>query len=119
MTSHYVLVLLVAALASARTYRLLTIDDIMIPVRNVVYRGPQWLQAAWTCPYCSGFYWAVGWSVTGIFWADNGPWWWLAAGPFAANYVSATLNAFDDIRPIKQGGGEIPPEPENSPDDSE
>lgn len=106
-------ILLVSAFAGARMWRLLAVDEIALPFRNRYYRVMSrwydWADSLLRCPFCMGFWLTLIWTLTGLAWGDT-IWWWVAAGPFAANYVGGTLNAWSDVRPITESGGEIPPE---------
>lgn len=100
----YALVLVVSALAGARTWRLASIDEIALPFRNLYFRvfrrHYEWAAKLMDCPFCLGFWLTTGWVLTGLAWGDT-VWWWVAAGPFAANYLGAQLNAWLDVRPIE------------------
>jgi hypothetical protein len=85
---------------------LASIDAIGFGFRNLVYRGPNWAQEALICPFCSGYYWAVGWVATGLVWGDTWPWQ-LLAGSLAVNWVAGQFNSWLDVRPVHDGGGEI------------
>lgn len=82
-------VVVIAALASARVWRALMTDDIGFRFRNLVWRWPLAREFA-ECPWCFGFWICVGFVALGVF----APSWvfLLVAGPFAANYLSANLN---------------------------
>lgn len=96
---------ILCALASARTFRLASVDEIGFLFRNLVYRGPRWMHNALVCPFCSGYYWAVGWVATGLLWGSTWPWQ-LLAGSLGVNYVAGQLNAWLDLKPVHDGGGE-------------
>lgn len=95
------LVLVLALLAGARTWALLTQDDITIRARDWLHNrqgfwteegAPSWWQEGFNCPFCFGFWITAGWIATGYFWGSS--WFWLIpAGAFAANYIQAHLNA--------------------------
>lgn len=110
-----VLTLVLALLASARTYRLLVLDDISMALRNKFYslldklagpRGyfgttPQFPRRAllarsladgFSCPFCLGFWVSLAWVGSGLAWGETWPWL-LAAGAFSANYIQAHLNS--------------------------
>lgn len=87
-------------------WRLASIDAIGFPFRNLVYRGPNWMQEALVCPFCSGYYWATLWCGSGLLFGSTWPWQ-LVAGSLGVNYVAGQLNAWLDTKPIHDGGGEI------------
>lgn len=130
----YLVILLVSALAGARMWRLLAVDDAGQPVRTAVWnltnrlRGdkPSSLNSriaesvwvGWTCPFCLGFWATAAFVGSGMLWADG--WGWqLVAGCFAASYVAGQLAAWLDVRPIHEGDGEITPEGVEAPDESD
>lgn len=84
--------LLLAALAAARTFRLLAVDSITEPLRTLVYRGPAWLTLLWACPFCLGWWVTLGWVLTGYLWAGTMAWT-VLAGSLAASYLSGHLNS--------------------------
>lgn len=87
------IVLIVSALAGARTFRLLTADVLSEGFRqSVVTRfNDTWLKF-WFCPWCFGFWLCFAFVLVGLV---TGPCllWWVIAGSLAANYLSAHLNA--------------------------
>lgn len=92
--------------ASARTYRLASIDEAGFYFRNVVYRLPEVFHRWLTCPFCSGWWYALGWVLTGLAWGDTVVWQALA-GSLAVNWIAAQFGAWLDIKVIHDGGGEI------------
>lgn len=94
------LIVLVSSLAAARVWRLLAKDDIGIHARNLhqrlvskvgrFERLAKSLDEMYYCPWCLGFWICAAFVATGI--ALGGPVWWIVAGAFAANYISANLN---------------------------
>lgn len=117
-TGYLVLVLVLATLAGARTWRLIALDEIAEPIRKLMRRGfyqlsirghdkkAEFLESGVECPYCLGFYLTAAWLGTGLMWGEH--WLWLLiAGAFALNWVQATLNAWNDVHPVVEGGGEI------------
>lgn len=116
-----VLILILAALAGARTWRLIVVDGITEPVRKWIRSKLFRLQASGSkrkqmigdkieegieCPFCLGFWLTAAWLAVGL--ASGGATWFiLVAGAFACNYLGAQLNAWLDVKPITDGGGEI------------
>ncbi len=110
--------LLLAALAGARTYRLIAIDSAGEPARRLIRRlifklgkrgkdhAADLVEEGAECPFCIGFWVTSLWVLTGLLWGGTFVWL-LFAGCFAANYVGGQLNAWLDVKPIKDGGGEI------------
>lgn len=100
------LILILSALAGARTWRLLAVDDFGRPFRDVYYRifnkdgWYEWADGLLTCPFCMGF-WVTGlWLLAGLLTGGHIIWI-FAAGCFACNFVGAQLNAWLDVRPIE------------------
>lgn len=118
------LMFVLVILASARTFRLLVIDSITQPLRDRLdnrlviysphaythtgprsldlhgkewrrYRVAEWLREGASCPWCLGYWLALGWAVTGVLWSDT-VLWQIAAISFAANYVAAVLHSMYD-----------------------
>lgn len=110
-------VFVLVILASARTWRLADLDEAGYPIRRAYFwishrfdsrgytRLSDLVMSAASCPFCSGYWYAVIWFLTGWFWGGTLVWM-LLAGSFAANYVAAQLNAWLDIKPVHDGGGE-------------
>lgn len=94
------LTVLLVALASARTYRLLAVDSITQRIRDVltVHVFQRWpkLEEGYYCPWCLGAYCAAAWTATALAWGATWPWM-LAAVSFSANYVAAFLNSAYDV----------------------
>lgn len=98
------LTLLVVVLATARIFRLLTVDDIAWPIRKrvlaLVDDEPKRLRDGFHdmffCPFCAGFWLGLGVLASALAWSDTIVWQILAIG-FAANYVQAHLNARLDV----------------------
>lgn len=101
--------LLIACLASARLWRLATLDGITFWFRNLVDRAPGWVYDLVYCPFCLGWWISLFLVTTGFFWGET-VWWLIPVGALAANYVGAQLNAWLDIKPVTDSGGEIPKE---------
>jgi hypothetical protein len=100
-------VFILAVLAGARTWRLLAVDGIAFRVRNGVDQiGWPMLSEGWYCPFCLGFWVTSAWLLTGYLVGDTAAWL-VTAGCFAASYAQAQLNAWLDVHPITEGGGEI------------
>lgn len=97
---------LLCVLASARTWRLASMDEIGFGFRNLVYRGPDWMHRALICPFCSGYYWATLWVGSGLVFGSSIVWQ-LVAGSLGVNWLAGQLNAWLDERPVHDGGGEI------------
>lgn len=103
-----ILIIVVSALASARTWRLLAIDDIALSFRNAYYsffslfgeKGYLWGDALLTCPFCLGFWVTAIWVTVGLL-SGGALWWLIPAGVFAANFVGGQLNAWLDVRPVE------------------
>lgn len=69
------------ALAAWRTFQLLAADDILYtPRRYVTDRISEYWEDFLTCPYCVGFWAAVGWAVAWWLWGDSTL---VVATPFA------------------------------------
>lgn len=98
------LIILLSALAGARTWRLLAVDDIALPFRNLYYklfgRWYEWADGLLTCPFCMGFWVTAAWLLVGLLTGGHIVWVFLA-GCFAANFVGGQLNAWLDVRPIE------------------
>lgn len=106
MELHILVVLLLSALAGARLWRLVAIDDAGSPLRTMYYgvipnRWFGWAESLLNCPFCAGFWITSVVFALGLAWGDNWPWQ-LIAGVFAANYVGAQLNAWLDIVPLEE-----------------
>lgn len=84
------IIVLVSALASARVWRALMLDDIGLRFRNLVDRGAGGLYGFFDCPWCFGFWLCVAFVTLGV--TLPASLFLLIAGPFAANYISANLN---------------------------
>lgn len=57
------------ALAAFRTWKLIGDDTILDRPRAwVVKRGGEYVEILLECPWCSGFYWSVGWWLGWQFW---------------------------------------------------
>jgi hypothetical protein len=119
------LMIALAVLAGARTWRLMAIDcagklirfrfDSLVwainppalratpyPRRKDVsklnwrrHRVAKSLSEGYNCPYCLGFWLCLAWVGTGLAWSDTWPWQ-LAAGSFAASYVAGHLGSHLD-----------------------
>lgn len=118
------IVLVLTALASARIWRGLIIDDVGLPVRFKFGRFVEWLRPdprnkeerrkhwrrnraaeildeGFYCSFCSGFWITLAVLATALAWHDQ-IWWQLLAGALAVNYVTGHLNSkidrvtFDD-----------------------
>lgn len=94
------LVFVLVLLASARTFRLLAFDTITQTPRDYlevyVFPHSKFLREGFYCKWCSGFWYAVGWTLSALAWSDS--WIWQAfAIAFAANYVAAVLNGVYDV----------------------
>ena len=79
---------LLVLLASLRSFQLVTRDDITRPFRDWLFeRKFMWHEdespTTWTdafdCPSCLGYWLTLGWTVTGVLWADT-TLWLIAAG---------------------------------------
>lgn len=97
-------ILLISALAGARIWRLLAVDDIAMPFRNLYYRiftgrAYDWADGLLTCPFCMGFWVTALVFVTGVL-TSGCTLWLIVMGVFAANFIGAQLNAWLDVRPI-------------------
>lgn len=98
------LIFVLVLLASARTFRLLAFDEVAEPFRTGYAKTvgilPDRLAVkmweALECPWCAGYWWAAGWTITALAWHDA-ILWQMVAFSFAANYVAATLNGLYDI----------------------
>lgn len=117
------LMLVLSALAGARTFRLLAVDCIGRPIRwrfdSLVwsinpksFRGMMkpkrkhvskltWrrhriaksLAEGYSCRWCFGYWYTAAWVATGLAWSDT--WvWQLLAGSLAASYVVGLLGLF-------------------------
>jgi hypothetical protein len=86
-----VLVVLVSAVAAARVFRLLVVDDITYRLRNWVSRRSEWVQEGFHCPWCMGYWISLLFVVTGLLAMGVFTWWGVVAGGFAASYVQARL----------------------------
>lgn len=86
-----VLVVLVSAVAAARVFRLLVVDDITYRLRNWIGRRSEWVQTGFHCPWCMGYWISLLFVVTGLLSMDVFTWWGVVAGGFAASYVQARL----------------------------
>lgn len=101
-----ILILLISALAGARIWRLLAVDDIGMPFRNGYYRifnkdgWYEWADGLLTCPFCMGFWVTAVVFITGIL-SSGCTLWLIVVGVFAANFIGAQLNAWLDVRPIE------------------
>lgn len=84
------IIALVSALASARVWRALMLDDIGFWFRDRAWVNRPKVWDFLNCPWCFGFHLCVLFVATGV--ALGGPIWWIVAGSFAANYISANLN---------------------------
>jgi hypothetical protein len=92
----------VAVLSVARTARLLTYDDFP-PIAWLRARALSWLAKSkrrmrWValteCPFCVAPYLAAGMAAWA--WASGlDAWWWWINGTWAAAYVAAIVNAYD------------------------
>lgn len=91
-----VLVVLVSAIAAARVFRLLVVDDITYRLRNWVSRRPPWFRELYACPWCAGWYFSLLFVITGLLVMDVFTWWGVLAGALAANYVQARLNGSEE-----------------------
>ncbi len=96
-------VVVIAILASARLFRLATVDAAGYPYRWAVAKvvnlfvRPKTEKVAETiddgafCAWCSGFWLTLGVAASALAWSDT--WGWqLVAIALAANYVQANLN---------------------------
>jgi hypothetical protein len=72
------------ALAAWRIWHLIALDDITDRPRRYVTEGREKLLDFIECPYCMGFWVALGWVVA---FAIEGTWTVWAALPFALNAV--------------------------------
>lgn len=92
--------IILVALASARTFRLVVVDTITQPMRDVlevyVFPKSKLAREGFACPWCIGAWFALGWALTAMAWGDTWPWQALAI-MFSANYIAATLNALYDL----------------------
>jgi Protein of unknown function (DUF1360) len=91
-TGEKFFLLTVAGLATARTTRLITKDEITSPLRGLAHRldkDSRHIGFIVTCPYCAGVWAAAG--VTGLLAIAvevDGPGRWLAAAPVATMAVA-------------------------------
>ena len=82
---------------TARLTRLVTVDDILEPVRvGILYRVPARVTSATasllSCPFCIGFWLSLAVLASWVAWGST--WGWMfVAGTFTLNYVHAHLNA--------------------------
>jgi hypothetical protein len=94
------LTLLLVALAAARCWRLLAVDDIGDPIRVGMSRATERLpdrlrtslQVGWFCPFCLGYWISLGWVGSALAWGDHWAWQ-LAAGSLAVSYVVGHVGA--------------------------
>jgi len=77
------------ALAAWRTWHLVALDDITDRQRRYVTDGRDKLLDFIECPYCLGFWFALGWVGFFAAWGTGATW---AALPFALNTVVIALN---------------------------
>lgn len=96
----YVLLLMLAVLATARLTRLVNADSITAPVRAwwLARVGPRSTAAEFmTCPWCVGFWAALLVIGTGLLALHTGAlWWWAApAAVLATSYLVGLLAALD------------------------
>ncbi len=92
MTPTYLLILVVAALATARVYLLLTKDDVTIWLRNLVQRArSHWLNEGFYCPFCLGFWISLAFVWVGLHVYSEFTWYGLISGSLAVNYASVLL----------------------------
>lgn len=69
------------ALAAWRTFQLLAEDDILdVPRRYVTDRISEYWEDFLTCPYCAGWWLALGWFAAWELWGDSTL---VVATPFA------------------------------------
>lgn len=111
------LTLLIVVLASARIWRLLTVDGITFPLRrawaNLVgriaggtedtarRRFAETLDEGFYCAFCSGFWVALATLSSALAWSDTLAWQ-LVAIPLAVNWVAGHANSrveADDFDP--------------------
>ncbi len=90
------LVILISAVASARVFRLLVVDEITYPLRNVVGKAPALAREGFECPWCLGYWLSLAFVLTGLLAFDSFTWWGLVAGSLTANYIGARLNGSEE-----------------------
>lgn len=98
------LTLLIVVLASARIWRLLTVDGITEPLRDklkveIADAPEQWrdtLSYFISCPWCAGYWIAFGVFASALAWADTLAWQ-LVFLSLAINYVAASMNFRQDV----------------------
>lgn len=83
-------IVIISALAAARVWRCLVTDDVGIKLRDAVDGWPRLAREGYYCPWCMGFWICAAFILIAV----TSPGWLflLIAGPFAANYLSASLN---------------------------
>lgn len=88
-----VLTAVVVVLASARLWRLAAVDSLTDSIREIL---PDKVTPFLACPFCSGFWIALGVAASAIAWADTWPWW-LILGSLAVSYIGGHLNRVLDL----------------------